>query len=214
MEDSPRYQGLRRRLVEQLSARGIQSRAVLEAIGRVPRHLFVEPTLREHAYEDRALPIPAKQTISQPYTVAYQTELLDLQPGHRVLEIGTGSGYQTAILCEMGAEVYSVELERTLYEQARSLLSRLGYAPRLRWGDGRFGWPTYAPFDRILLTAGAETVPAVLFDQLKPGGILVAPVGRGSHQVMMRYVKGADGVITAEEKGAFRFVPLRPYESR
>lgn len=214
MEDSPRYQGLRRRLVEQLAAKGIQSGAVLAAISRVPRHLFIEPTLREHAYEDRALPIAAKQTISQPYTVAYQTELLEIQPGNKVLEIGTGSGYQTAILCEMGAEVYSVELERTLYDQAKYLLSKLGYSPRLRWGDGRFGWPTYAPFDRILLTAGAETVPETLFTQLKPGGILVAPVGKGTHQIMMRYIKSAEGKIASEEKGAFRFVPLRQYENR
>lgn len=214
MEDTPRYQGLRRRLVEQLAAKGIQDPLVLAAIGRVPRHLFVEPTLREHAYEDKALPLIAGQTISQPYTVAYQTQLLALQPGHKVLEIGTGSGYQTAILCELGAEVYSVELERSLYERTRVLLAKLQYSARLRWGDGRFGWPTFAPFDRILITAGAEQVPEALFHQLKLGGILVAPVGRGTHQTMMVYRKNLDGSITAEEKGSFRFVPLRAYGPR
>ncbi|MCS7152857.1 MAG: protein-L-isoaspartate(D-aspartate) O-methyltransferase [Bacteroidia bacterium] len=208
MEDAPRYQGLRRRLVEQLRQKGIQNPAVLRAIEKVPRHLFVEPAFREHAYEDKALPLIADQTISQPYTVAYQTELLDLRPGHKVLEIGTGSGYQTAILCEMGAEVYSVELERRLYMRAKSLLEKLGYRVHLRCGDGRLGWPTYAPFDRILLTAGAEKVPEPLFRQLKEGGLLVAPVAKLTHHVMMVYRKAGENLV-AEEKGLFRFVPLR-----
>ncbi|MCX7606794.1 MAG: protein-L-isoaspartate O-methyltransferase, partial [Bacteroidia bacterium] len=129
-QDPPRYQGLRRKLVEQLVGKGIQDKAVLQAIATVPRHLFVEPTFIEHSYEDRALPIACGQTISQPYTVAYQTELLDVHPGQKVLEIGTGSGYQCAILCEIGAEVYSVELEKTLFERAKKLLHQLGYHPR------------------------------------------------------------------------------------
>ncbi|MCS7297480.1 MAG: protein-L-isoaspartate(D-aspartate) O-methyltransferase [Bacteroidia bacterium] len=211
MEDTPRHQGLRRRLVQHLSAKGIQDKRVLKAMEAVPRHLFVEPTLREHAYEDRALPIAEGQTISQPYTVAYQTELLAIEPGQKVLEIGTGSGYQAAILCEMGAEVYSVELERNLYEQAKKRLEKLGYAVRLRWGDGQFGWPTYAPFDRILLTAGTEKIPPALFEQLAEGGLLVAPVTKGFHEVMMRFRK-SKGAIIAEEKGYFRFVPLRRFE--
>lgn len=210
MEDTPRYQGLRRRLIGQLRAKGIQDERVLAAMERVPRHLFVHPTLREHAYEDRALPLAAGQTISQPYTVAFQTQLLAVEPGHKVLEIGTGSGYQTAILCELGAQVYSVELERSLYEQAQKLLMRLGYQPFLRWGDGRFGWPTHAPFDRILLTAATDEVPETLFTQLKEGGILVAPVGKTS-QVMTRFKK-EKGQIRKEEQGYFRFVPLRRYE--
>lgn len=210
-EDTPRFRGLRRRLVEKIAARGITDQAVLHAMERIPRHYFVEPTLIEHAYEDRALPIACGQTISQPYTVAYQTQLLQVQPGHKILEIGTGSGYQTAILCEMGGEVYSVELERLLYERAKALLERLRYKANLRWGDGRLGWPTYAPFDRILLTAGTEEVPPTLFGQLKEGGRLVAPVGKQGQQVMQVYIK-EKGRLVYEEKGLFRFVPLRRRE--
>ncbi|MCS6789636.1 MAG: protein-L-isoaspartate(D-aspartate) O-methyltransferase [Bacteroidia bacterium] len=210
-EDSPRFRGLRRRLVEKIAARGITDQAVLRAMERVPRHFFTEPTLIEHAYEDRALPIACKQTISQPYTVAYQTQLLAVQPGHRILEIGTGSGYQTAILCEMGGEVYSVELERLLYERAKALLEQLGYKASLRWGDGHLGWPSFAPFDRILLTAGAEEVPPTLFGQLKEGGRLVAPIGKPPQQIMRLYIK-EKGRLICEEKGLFRFVPLRRRE--
>ncbi len=207
-EDPPRYQGLRRHLVEHLRQKGIRSERVLAAIGQVPRHLFVEPALIEHAYADRALPIGYSQTISQPYTVAYQTELLELEPEQKVLEIGTGSGYQCAILCAMGAQVYSIELERALYQQAKERLHRLRFRPYLRWGDGRLGWPTYAPFDAILLTAGTPEVPPALFDQLAVGGRLVAPIGTGSHQKMTLFIKSASG-LRCEVKGEFRFVPLR-----
>ncbi|MCS7163117.1 MAG: protein-L-isoaspartate(D-aspartate) O-methyltransferase [Bacteroidia bacterium] len=209
--DPPRYQGQRRQLVESLIQKGIQDPAVLAAIGRVPRHLFVEPTFIEHAYEDKALPIACGQTISQPFTVAYQTSLLEVAPRQRVLEIGTGSGYQTAILCELGAEVYSVELERELYERARALLEGLGYVVYLRWGDGRLGWPTYAPFDRILLTAAAESVPPGLFDQLAEGGRLVAPIGRPDGTQQMTVYSKRNGQIHRETKGYFRFVPLRKW---
>lgn len=211
--DSPRQQGLRRKLVQHLERKGIQDQAVLAALRRVPRHLFVEPTFLELAYEDRALPIACGQTISQPYTVAYQTQLLQVSPGLKVLEIGTGSGYQCAILCEMGAEVYSVELERTLYEQARERLAQLGYRPFLRWGDGRLGWPTYAPFDRILLTAGAPDIPTALLDQLAEGGRLVAPVGSGSDQTMVVLTRQGNQFLR-EERGLFRFVPLRSRDQR
>ncbi|RMF52095.1 MAG: protein-L-isoaspartate(D-aspartate) O-methyltransferase [Bacteroidetes bacterium] len=211
--DSPRQQGLRRKLVQQLEQKGIKDPAVLAALRRVPRHLFVEPTFIELAYEDRALPIACGQTISQPYTVAYQTELLQVSPGHKVLEIGTGSGYQCAILCELGAEVYSVELERALYEQARERLTRLGYRPFLRWGDGRLGWPTYAPFDRILVTAGAAEIPPALLDQLAEGGRLVAPVGTGPDQTMLVITRQGNQ-LKQEAKGLFRFVPLRSPDQR
>ncbi|MCS7188598.1 MAG: protein-L-isoaspartate(D-aspartate) O-methyltransferase [Bacteroidia bacterium] len=206
--DPPRYQGLRAKLISHLEKKGIKDLVVLTAMRRVPRHLFVDPTFIEHAYSDQALPILCGQTISQPYTVAYQTELLQVHPGHKVLEVGTGSGYQCAVLCELGAEVYSIELERTLYERAKALLKELGYRPLLRWGDGRLGWPNYAPFDRILLTAATEEVPLNLIAQLAEGGRLVAPIGKENTQTMMVGTK-IKGTMKWEEKGTFRFVPLR-----
>ncbi len=206
--DLPRYQGLRRKLVRYLRSQGIADERVLAALEKVPRHLFLESGLWEHAYEDRALPIAGGQTISQPYTVAFQTQLLQVEPGCKVLEIGTGSGYQAAILAELGAEVYSIERVRELYERSRRILQALGYKVHLRWGDGRLGWPTYAPYDRILLTAAAPEIPQALIPQLAEGGRLVAPRGAPhTTQEMIRLVK-QNNQLQESQHGHFRFVPL------
>ena len=207
--DLPLYQGLRRKLVGYLRSQGITDERVLSAVEKVPRHLFLESGLWEHAYEDRALPIAAGQTISQPYTVAFQTQLLQVEPGCKVLEIGTGSGYQAAILAELGAEVYSIERVRELYERSRRILQALGYKVHLRWGDGRLGWPTYAPYDRILLTAAAPEIPPALIMQLAEGGQLVAPRGAPNTTQEMILLTKRNGQLQESHHGHFRFVPLQ-----
>ena len=206
--DPPRYQGLRRKLVAHLRAQGITDERVLAAIEKVPRHVFLESGLWEHAYEDRALPIAGGQTISQPYTVAFQTQLLQVEPGCKVLEIGTGSGYQAAILAELGVEVYSIERVRELYERSRRILQALGYKVHLRWGDGRLGWPTYAPYERILLTAAAPEVPPALINQLAEGGRLVAPLGAPHSTQEMICLSKQASQLQETRHGHFRFVPL------
>lgn len=185
------------------------SEAVLGAIGRVPRHLFIDDTaFQARAYEDSAFPISCGQTISQPYTVAYQTELLSTSPGQRVLEVGTGSGYQTAVLCEIGLRVFSIERHKPLYLQTKERLSRLGYSPNLSFGDGFLGLPREAPFDAIIVTCGAPFVPPALVNQLKPGGRLVIPVGEGEVQRMKVVTKSLNGDLSTVDKGDFRFVPM------
>lgn len=208
MEDTYKHKGLRKKLVELLVEKGITDRQVLNAVMQVPRHLFFAPEFRDHAYEDKAFPIDEGQTISQPYTVAFQTQLLDVKAGHKVLEIGTGSGYQCAILAVLGAEVYSIERKKQLSEKAGKMLEKLGLKANLIYGDGTLGLPGQAPFDRIIVTAGAPEVPATLVDQLKPGGILVIPVGDDQVQNMYRVIKNPDGSVKKENHGAFRFVPL------
>lgn len=200
---------MRRRLVELLRNKRIVSEAVLGAIGRVPRHLFIDDTaFQARAYEDSAFPISCGQTISQPYTVAYQTELLSTSPGQRVLEVGTGSGYQTAVLCEIGLRVFSIERHKPLYLQTKERLSRLGYSPNLSFGDGFQGLPREAPFDAIIVTCGAPFVPPALVNQLKPGGRLVIPVGEGEVQRMKVVTKSLNGDLSTVDKGDFRFVPM------
>ncbi len=200
---------MRRRLVELLRNKRIVSEAVLGAIGRVPRHLFIDDTaFQARAYEDSAFPISCGQTISQPYTVAYQTELLSTSPGQRVLEVGTGSGYQTAVLCEIGLRVFSIERHKPLYLQTKERLSRLGYSPNLSFGDGFLGLPREAPFDAIIVTCGAPFVPPALVNQLKPGGRLVIPVGEGEVQRMKVVTKSLNGDLSTVDKGDFRFVPM------
>ncbi|NPA46958.1 MAG: protein-L-isoaspartate(D-aspartate) O-methyltransferase [Chlorobi bacterium] len=200
----------RRELVELLRSKGIRDESVLQAIERIPRHRFIDPALGPYAYEDRPLPIGSEQTISQPFTVAYMTQLLDLKPGMKVLEIGTGSGYQTAVLLEMGARVYSVERIKSLYEETKERLEALGYYPeRLVYGDGYKGLPAFAPYDRIIVTAAAPYVPPALVEQLAPGGKMVIPVGKGT-QDMWRIIKDESGNVMTEKYEKFAFVPLKP----
>ena len=206
--DTYRHKGLRRRLVADLRHRGIQSEAVLSAINTVPRHFFFDNAFEEHAYEDKAFPIGNGQTISQPYTVAYQSNLLEVKKGDRVLEIGTGSGYQAAVLAEMGARVYSIERQEALHLQARQLLNDLGYLKvRCFFGDGTQGLTAWAPFDKILVTAGAPVVPEALKNQLTIGGLLVIPVGE-ELQYMYRYRRTSEHAWQDEMFDAFRFVPF------
>ncbi len=208
MEDTTKYQGLRRQLKEQLREKGISTESVLEAIGAVPRHFFMDPSLINFAYEDQAYPIAASQTISQPYTVAFQTELLEVLPKHKILEIGTGSGYQTAVLLHLGAHVYTVERQQELYKKSKLLFSKLRLFPKkMVFGDGYKGWVENAPYDRILVTAGAPEVPKSLLQQLKIGGKLVIPIG-DKEQQMIRYTRTAEKVFDKETFGTFRFVPL------
>lgn len=208
MEDTYKHKGLRKKLVDNLRSKGIENEEVLKAINNVPRHLFMENVFLEHAYEDKAFPIGAGQTISQPYTVAFQTQLLEIKKGDKVLEIGTGSGYQTCVLLELGAKVYTIERQKSLYERTKRFLPELGYNPKFFYGDGYKGLPSYAPYDKVLVTAGAPQIPDALIDQLKVGGILVIPVGATSIQIMTRLVKINEKETEVEEHGQFQFVPL------
>jgi protein-L-isoaspartate(D-aspartate) O-methyltransferase len=206
-EDNYKQRGLRNKLVKKLRLKGISDERVLDAIGKVPRHFFFENALLEHAYEDKAFPIGEGQTISQPYTVAFQTEKLEIKPGDKVLEIGTGSGYQACILLEMGAKVYTIEYNRNLFDLTRSFLPKMGYSPFFFHGDGSKGLPAKAPFDKILVTAGAPIVPKALTDQLAEGGILIIPVGDREKQLMMR-IRKQNGRLLEERFNFFAFVPL------
>jgi protein-L-isoaspartate(D-aspartate) O-methyltransferase len=208
MEDSFRDQGLRSKLVDEIISKGIKDERVLNAMLKVPRHLFMDSGFIQHAYKDKAFPIAAGQTISQPYTVAFQTELLDITNGEKVLEIGTGSGYQTAILLELGAKVFSIERQKELYFNASATLNRIGYKPQLFWGDGYTGKPGYGPFNKILITAGAPIIPEALKIQLKVNGVLVAPIGPGNNQIMTRMIKTSETTFISEEFGYFSFVPF------
>lgn len=198
----------RKDLVEGIRGKGIRDNRVLMAIEAIPRHLFVDTALEMKAYEDTALPIGNGQTISQPYTVAAQTELLDVKKGDKVLEIGTGSGYQAAILCHMGADVYSVERHEKLYHNAKEILKQLGYRPNLKLGDGTLGWNAYAPYDGIVVTAGAPVVPEDLVHQLNIGGRLVVPVGNQKSQTMVRIIRVSEDQFEEERLQSFKFVPL------
>jgi len=209
MEDTYRQKGLRRKLADHIRKQGILDERIIAAFNKVPRHWFFNSAFLEHAYEDRPFPIGSNQTISQPYTVAFQTDLLDVEAGKKILEIGTGSGYQACILAELGAEVYSIERQQKLYKKAKEFLEKkFDYIIRLFYGDGYLGLPEHAPFDGIVVTAGAPEIPQALVEQLKPGGILVIPHGQGDLQVMKRIIKGEDGMLFTEEHNIFRFVPL------
>jgi len=207
IEDNYRQRGLRNKLVKKLRQKGILDEAILSAVGKVPRHVFFDEALLSHAYEDKAFPIGEGQTISQPYTVAFQTGKLSVKPGDKVLEIGTGSGYQACILLELGARLYTIEYNRKLFEKVRDFLPAMGYRPYFFHGDGSRGIPAKAPFDKIVVTAGAPVVPVALTDQLAENGVLVIPVGNREKQTMVRLTK-TKGKLVKEEFDYFAFVPL------
>jgi len=206
--DNYREQGARKRLVDELRKKGIEDERVLQAIGKVPRHIFFDETFWNQAYKDIAFPIGADQTISQPYTVAYQTELLHVNKGDKVLEIGTGCGYQTCILLELGAKVYTIERQPELYNRTIKVLPYKGYKPNFFLGDGSKGIANHAPYDKIIVTAGAPTVPGELIKQLNIGGILVIPVGDERSQKMVTILKTAEDKHEEHVLDTFRFVPL------
>ncbi len=208
MEDSYRHKGLRRNLVAQLRLKGIKNDDVLEAMQSIPRHFFMSSAFLKFAYEDQAFPIGSDQTISQPYTVAFQSSILNLQPGMKVLEIGTGSGYQTCVLEKLGAKVFSIERQRALYLKTDRLLSQMGFKARRFYGDGYKGKVAFAPFDRVLVTCGAPEVPEALLKQLVVGGYLVIPVGEGETQEMFRFTKNSETDFSVEKFGKFSFVPM------
>lgn len=208
MKNTAKHQGLRNQLAELLAKKGITDKNVLEAIKKIPRHLFLNSSFEDYAYQDKAFPIGAGQTISQPYTVAFQSQLLEIEKDHKVLEIGTGSGYQTAVLFHLGAKVYSVERQNELFKQTSVLLPKLGIRPKhLSFGDGYKGLPNHAPFDSIIVTAGAPIIPKPLMAQLKVGGRLVIPLGE-EHQIMTLLIRKNETQFEKHEFGEFRFVPL------
>lgn len=210
IEDNYRHKGLRKQLVDLLRTKGISDEKVLTAINEVPRHVFLDSSFVELAYQDQAFPIGSGQTISQPHTVAFQSQLLELQAGMKVLEIGTGSGYQACVLASMGAKVFSIERQRNLYFKTKEILEQLPFRVKTFLGDGFEGLPTYAPFDRIIITAGAPNIPQTLVNQLKVGGIMVIPMdnSEGEGQKMLRLTKMEDGAVRQEEFGDFKFVPM------
>ena len=210
LEDTYRAKGLRKLLVEQLRNKGITDEAVLAAINEVPRHVFLDSSFVELAYQDQAFPIGSGQTISQPHTVAFQSQLLQVEKGMKVLEIGTGSGYQACVLAAMGAKVFSIERQRNLYFKTKDILEQLPFRVKTFLGDGFEGLPTYAPFDRIIITAGAPSIPEALVAQMKADAIMVIPMDNpdSEGQTMLRITKLEDGTLKKASFGGFRFVPM------
>lgn len=208
MKDTLKHRGMRNKLAEVVAAKGIADKKVLDAIRTIPRHLFMDSSFEGHAYQDKAFPISADQTISQPYTVAFQSELLEVKPGDKILEIGTGSGYQTAVLLKLRAKVYTIERQLELFKKTNIFFKKMGYRPKkVIFGDGYKGLPEEAPFDGIIVTAGAPEVPKALMSQLKVGGRLVIPVGEDD-QIMTLYIRTSEKEFEKKELGIFRFVPL------
>lgn len=210
LEDNYRHKGLRKQLVDQLRSKDISNETVLSAINEVPRHVFLDSSFVELAYQDMAFPIGSGQTISQPSTVAFQTQLLQVEKGMKVLEIGTGSGYQACVLAAMGAKVFTIERQRNLYFKTKEILEHLPFRVKTFLGDGFEGLPTYQPFDRIIITAGAPSIPEELIRQMKDGGIMVIPMdnAEGEGQTMLKVTKLEDGTLKKEEFGDFKFVPM------
>lgn len=208
MRDSFKHKGMRKQLVNTIKAKGISSAAVLEAIGKIPRHLFLDSSFDKFAYKDEAFPIGSGQTISQPYTVAFQTELLEIKKREKVLEIGTGSGYQACVLAELGAKVFSIERQKKLHDKTSLFLQELGYNIKSFYGDGFKGLPAFKPFDKIIITAGAPEIPNELLKQLKVGGIMVIPMGDRSNQKMIRIIKTSEDNFESKDFGNFLFVPM------
>ncbi len=210
LEDNYRHKGLRKQMVDALRAKGITDEAVLTAINEVPRHVFLDSSFVELAYQDQAFPIGSGQTISQPSTVAFQSQLLQVEKGMKVLEIGTGSGYQACVLAAMGARVFSIERQRNLFFKTKEILEQLPFRVKPFLGDGYEGLPTYQPFDRIIITAGAPSIPAKLVEQLKTSGIMVIPMdnAEGEGQTMLKITKMDDGTLKQESFGDFKFVPM------
>lgn len=207
MLDTYKHKGLRKQLVGVVREKGIKDENILAAIEKIPRHFFLDSSFTEFAYQDKAFPIGNGQTISQPYTVAFQSELLKIKKNEKVLGVGTGSGYQACVLLELGAKVFTIERQKDLYQRTKTFLPTIGYRPRMFYGDGYAGLPAYAPFDKIIVTAGAPFIPEALILQLKPGGIMVVPVGEDV-QTMISLEKISDSEIIQKEHGNFRFVPL------
>ena len=208
LENTFQHQGMRRKLVEEIRDKGITDESVLAAIGTVPRHLFMDNSFIKFAYADKAFPIAAGQTISQPYTVAFQTEALEIKKFDKVLEVGTGSGYQAAVLCQMGAIVYTIERQRALFDFARKLLPSIGYRPHFFYGDGYLGLPGYSPFDKIIVTAATSAVPEALKMQLNINGRMVIPIGERNFQTMKVIVRVSETEFIEDDRGGFIFVPL------
>lgn len=212
-EDSYRHKGMRKDLVDSLRLKGITDETVLKAMGEVPRHFFFPTDLDQKAYQDVAFPINAGQTISQPYTVAFQSQLLEVKPGDKVLEVGTGSAYQASVLAEMGASVYTIERQRELFNETTNFVLRKKYPPsklRFVFGDGFEGLPLQAPFDKIIITCGAPFIPPKLIEQLNVGGIMVIPLLENEHHRMLRIIKQQDGTLNEEAYSNFSFVPMLP----
>jgi len=209
MQDSFKHKGMRRQLIALLRQDSrITNEAIFDAFDKIPRHFFLDLAFVEQAYTNMAFQIGAGQTISHPITVAFQTQLLDIQRGDKILEIGTGSGFQTCILCQMGAKVFSIERQRELHLKAKKIIHDLNFTPRLSYGDGYLGLPLIAPFDKIIVTCGAPDIPQTLKDQLKIGGVMIIPIGEGSEQIMKRIVKVSETEFQEEELGTFKFVPM------
>lgn len=210
MQDTFKHKGMRKQLIEELKQdpRIPENHPVFEAFNNIPRHFFLDLAFEQQAYTNMAFQIGAGQTISHPITVAFQTYLLDLKKGEKVLEIGTGSGFQTCILCELGGKVFSIERQKELFMKAKRIIHHFNFNPRLTFGDGYKGLPAFAPFDKIIVTCGAPDIPQTLLDQLKVGGIMVIPVGEGKEQIMKRITKVSENEVSEEEFGTFKFVPM------
>ena len=214
MTDTFKHKGMRKRLVEEIKAKGITDEAVLKAIGKIPRHVFMDSSFENFAYQDVPFPIGSGQTISQPYTVGFQSQLLKIKKGDKVLEVGTGSGYQAIVLIELGAKVFSIERQRSLFDRTRKLMTELGYMAKLFYGDGYKGLPSYAPFDKVIVTAGAPEIPKELLKQLKIGGVMIIPVGGDQGQVMHSITRISETDFEQKTHGDFAFVPMLKNKAR